>query len=44
MIDDAWYDAMLIVYEDAPEILGEYYADKAKELGVSLEYFLIEFI
>jgi hypothetical protein len=44
MIDDAWYDEMLIVRDDAPEILGEYCEQKAKELGVSLEYFMDEFI
>ena len=44
MIDDAWYDAMLIISDDAPEILGEYCEHKAKELGVSLEYFMDEFI
>lgn len=44
MIDDAWYDAMLIVFEDAPEILGEMYAQKAQELNLSIEYFLLEFV
>jgi hypothetical protein len=44
MIDSSWYDTYLIIFEDAPEILGEYCEDKAKELGISAEYFIEEFI
>jgi hypothetical protein len=44
MIDQSWYDAMLIVMEDAPEVLHEMCRQKADELGVPLEYFMLEFI
>lgn len=44
MMSPEWYDAMLIVMEDAPEILGEFCEQKAKELGVPIEYFMEEFV
>ena len=44
MIDSAWYDVMLVVFEDAPDILHDFCARKAEELNVSLEYFMIEFV
>jgi hypothetical protein len=44
MIDQSWYDAMLIVMEDAPEILHEMCQQKADELNVPLEYFMLEFV
>ena len=44
MIDSAWYDEMLILHENAPEILHDFCAKKAEELNVSLEYFMIEFV
>lgn len=44
MMDSSWYDTYLIVFEDAPEILGEYCEEKAKELGIPVEYFIEEFI
>ncbi len=44
MIDDAWYDAMLVIFEDAPEVMNEFCHQKAKELGVTLEYFMEEFV
>lgn len=44
MISQEWYDAMLIVMKDAPEILNEFCEQKAKELGVSTEYFMEEFV
>ena len=44
MMDSAWYDVMLVMFEDAPEILHDFSVKKAEELNVSLEYFLIEFV
>ena len=37
-------ESLLILADDAPEQLTEYCKEKAEQLGVSEEYFMLEFL
>lgn len=41
---DSFYDCYLIISENAPDKLSEYCKDRAEDLGVTEEYFILEFL